>query len=253
VGLGSGAVHGFLLFFGAFVDQGVEVEVFDAAEGFFYEAAAAETPGSSHDFEGEGLFAGAFGGEFGHEGGEDAGVFLFFTVTDEIVGCEESEFEAVARGAGFSLFGARARGFARVPDEVVCVCDHVLPSFRRPARRPTFREKDNAGAYNFYCCSFGIVLKIGEIEVKNKCHRENGRGRVLGLFVIGCGKANKTRHVDPFGFARRAAGHFALARGFLNLLLQWFLIYAPTRERIIASTNRAVEGRKLSGASSHRT
>jgi hypothetical protein len=31
------------------------------AEGFFDEAAAAETPGGSHDFGGEGLFDGVFG------------------------------------------------------------------------------------------------------------------------------------------------------------------------------------------------
>jgi hypothetical protein len=44
VGLGAGAVHGFLLLFGAFIDHGVDVEVFDAAEGFVYQAATAETP-----------------------------------------------------------------------------------------------------------------------------------------------------------------------------------------------------------------
>jgi hypothetical protein len=62
MGLGSGAVHGFLLFFGAFVDHGVDVEIFDEAECFFYQAAATETPGSSHDFGGEGLLDGVFGG-----------------------------------------------------------------------------------------------------------------------------------------------------------------------------------------------
>jgi hypothetical protein len=110
VGLGSGAVHGFLLLFGTFIDHGVDVKVFDAAESFFDEAAAAESPGDSHDFEGEELFEGAFGVEFGHEGSEDAGVFLFFSVTDEIVGSEQAEFEAVARGAGFAFFGAGAGG-----------------------------------------------------------------------------------------------------------------------------------------------
>ena len=66
VGLGSGAVHGFLLFFGAFIDHGVEVEIVEEGEGFFDEAAAAETPGGSHDFGGEGLFDGVIGGEFIH-------------------------------------------------------------------------------------------------------------------------------------------------------------------------------------------
>jgi hypothetical protein len=57
-------------------------------------------------------------------GGEDVGVFLFFSLADEIVGREEAEFEAVARGAGFAFFVAGARGSPRVSDEVVCVCDH---------------------------------------------------------------------------------------------------------------------------------
>jgi hypothetical protein len=66
VGLGAGAVHGFLLFFGALVHHGVEVEIFYGGEGFFYEAAAAKTPGGSHDFGGEGLFYGVSGSEFIH-------------------------------------------------------------------------------------------------------------------------------------------------------------------------------------------
>jgi hypothetical protein len=39
-----------------------EVEIFYIGEGFFYEAAATETPGGSHDFGGEGLLDGVFGG-----------------------------------------------------------------------------------------------------------------------------------------------------------------------------------------------
>jgi hypothetical protein len=62
VRLGAGAVYGFLLLFGSFIDHGVEVQVFDKAEGFFDEAAAAETPCCAHDFGGEGLFNGVFGG-----------------------------------------------------------------------------------------------------------------------------------------------------------------------------------------------
>ena len=50
------------MLFGAFVDHGVEVEIFDVREGFFDEAAAAEAPGGSHDFGGKGLFDGVFGG-----------------------------------------------------------------------------------------------------------------------------------------------------------------------------------------------
>jgi hypothetical protein len=46
VGLGPGAVHGSLGFFGSFVDH----------------AATAKAPGGSDDFEGEGIFEGAFGG-----------------------------------------------------------------------------------------------------------------------------------------------------------------------------------------------
>ena len=66
VGLGSGTVYGFLLLFGAFVDHGVEVEIVEEGEVLFHEAAAAETPGGSHDFGGEGLFDGVFRGELIH-------------------------------------------------------------------------------------------------------------------------------------------------------------------------------------------
>jgi len=66
MGLRSGAVHGFLLFFGALVDHGIEIEVVEEGESFFHEAAAAETPGGSHDFGGEGLFDGVFGGQLVH-------------------------------------------------------------------------------------------------------------------------------------------------------------------------------------------
>jgi len=121
-GGGAGAVHGFLLLFGAFIDhevgQGVGVQVFDAGETFFDEAAAAETPGGSDRLEDERLSTVLSGGGFGHEGGEGVGVFVFFSVTDEIVGGEKAEFEAVARGFGF------------VSDEVVCACNHAISFFR---------------------------------------------------------------------------------------------------------------------------
>ena len=114
VRLGAGAVHGFLPLFGAFIDhgvgQGVGVQVFDAGETFFDEAAAAKTPGRADNLEDERLFGSIIGSEFGHEGGEGVGVGVFFSVTDEIVSGEEAEFEAVARGAGFAFFGAGARG-----------------------------------------------------------------------------------------------------------------------------------------------
>jgi hypothetical protein len=61
VRLGSGAVYGLLLFFGAFVLHGIEVEVVDAGEVLFDETAAAEAPGGSHDFSREGLFEFAYG------------------------------------------------------------------------------------------------------------------------------------------------------------------------------------------------
>jgi len=54
--LGSGAVHGFLLFFGSFVHDGVEIEVVHHVEGFFDQAASTESPGGSHDLGGESLF-----------------------------------------------------------------------------------------------------------------------------------------------------------------------------------------------------
>ena len=50
------------------------------------QAAAAETPGGSHDFEGEEFLGCVFGVELVHEAGEDFGVFLFFSFADEIVG-----------------------------------------------------------------------------------------------------------------------------------------------------------------------
>jgi hypothetical protein len=59
---GPGAVYRFLLFFGPFVHHRVEVEIVDEEEGFFYQAAATEAPGGSHDFSGEGLLDGVFGG-----------------------------------------------------------------------------------------------------------------------------------------------------------------------------------------------
>jgi hypothetical protein len=43
VGLGSGAVHGFPLFFGAFVDHGLKVEIVEEGEGFFHEPFVAIT------------------------------------------------------------------------------------------------------------------------------------------------------------------------------------------------------------------
>jgi len=42
--------------------MGSKVEIVEEGEGFFYEAAATESPGGSHDFGGEGLFNGVFGG-----------------------------------------------------------------------------------------------------------------------------------------------------------------------------------------------
>ena len=129
VGLGSGAIHGFLLFFGSFIDHGVDVQVFDTAEGFFYEAAAAEAPGSAHDFEGEDLFGCAFGCEFGQEGGEDSGVFLFFSFADEIVGGEEAEFEDCCGRIWLCLLRCSGRRAGEVSDEVVSVCDHVIAFF----------------------------------------------------------------------------------------------------------------------------
>jgi hypothetical protein len=55
VRLRAGAVHRFLLLFGALVHHGIEVEVVHHAEGLFDQAAAAESPGGSHDFGGEGF------------------------------------------------------------------------------------------------------------------------------------------------------------------------------------------------------
>jgi hypothetical protein len=69
MGLRAGAVYGFLLLFGA----------------FFH-----ETVGGAHNFVGERLFDSAVGSEFGREGGEDVGLFLFFSVTDEIVSDEQA-------------------------------------------------------------------------------------------------------------------------------------------------------------------
>jgi hypothetical protein len=95
----------------------------------------------------------AFGVEFIHEGGEDLGVFLFFSFADEIVCGEKTEFEAVAGGFCSAFFGAGARSAARVSDEVVRVCDHVI--YLLSGRRITL------GAHKFDVCSLCIVLKMG--------------------------------------------------------------------------------------------
>ena len=108
VGLGAGAVDGFLLFFGFGVLHGVEDG--DSGEVFFDHAAAAETPGGTYEFGGEEFFDGAFGGEFGPEGGADFGVVFGFIFADEVVEGEEAEGEGVFGGTGFTGLGAGSGG-----------------------------------------------------------------------------------------------------------------------------------------------
>ena len=76
--LRAGTVDGALLLFGALIHHGVEIKVFDCAEGLFDETTTTEPPGGSDDFGGEDFFEGAIGGEFAPEGFYGAGVFVFF-------------------------------------------------------------------------------------------------------------------------------------------------------------------------------
>jgi hypothetical protein len=118
VGLGAGAVDGFLLFFGFGVLHGVFlVRVFlggvqdgDFGEVFFDHAAAAETPGGTYEFGGEEFFDSTLGGEFAPEGGADFGVVFGFVFADEVVEGEEAEGEGVSGGTRLTGLGAGSGG-----------------------------------------------------------------------------------------------------------------------------------------------
>ena len=111
MGLGSCSIDRFLDFFrvGAGGFHGIKDEAFVAEHehevGFDF-AAAAKTPHGSADFGCEILFEDTLWREFAAEGFVEIGVDLVFIGADEVGGGEETVFEGVFRGGGFSGVGA---------------------------------------------------------------------------------------------------------------------------------------------------
>ena len=115
MGLGSGAVDGFLDFFGvgARCFHGVEDVAFVAEhehEVSFDFTAAAETPHDPADLGCEVLFEDTLGREFAAEGFVEFGVGWVFVGADEVGGGEEAVFKGALRGGCFSGRRFRSAG-----------------------------------------------------------------------------------------------------------------------------------------------
>lgn len=119
MGLGAGAVDGFLDTDGALVvgfhgverSDGIGAKI--AGEMRFDETAAAQTPGGAKDFQEEDFFEGAGGSEVGVEAGFEGLVVGLFAGTDEVAG-EKAEHDGVPGGFRFTLFRAGAGGMPRI-------------------------------------------------------------------------------------------------------------------------------------------
>ncbi len=112
VGVGAGSLDGAALFFGGFVEHGVDIGVIGQVG--FGGVAAAEAPGGSGDFGGEGLFEDAFGAEFPVKGFAEFFVEVALFGADVVGSGVEPEGEGVAGRGGFAGFGVGAGGEVRI-------------------------------------------------------------------------------------------------------------------------------------------